>query len=165
MLLTPGNNIRELDMRKVLFGAALLLAATPAAALDCSDLRPTPPKDTDTTFLGKLDASITGFFARFASVGTAVDGTYKEVAKNVLPEFPNADKLYMWERVLFLQCQLMNDLKDLTTVQKFQSLGDIAAKTKTDPPSLDNSSSVITNTGNTNIFNQGTGNTGTINAK
>jgi hypothetical protein len=98
----------------------------------------------------------TDLFAKLASVGTKVEGTYAEVTKNVLKEFPNADKLYMWERVLFLQCQVINDAKDLTGKEKLQNVGDLYQKFNSPPPA---ESQTITNTGDNNTILQGSGNT------
>jgi hypothetical protein len=146
-------------MLKVLIAITLGLAATPALAVDCSPLKPIPPQNTDTTFTGKLDASVGGVFAKIAKIGANVEGTYKDVAKDVLPEFPSADKLYMWERVLFLQCQLIAESTTLTDREKIQLVGELYVKTGGTPPDTRANSNSITNTGNNNNILQGSGNT------
>jgi hypothetical protein len=123
-------------------------------AFDCSPLRPQPPKDSTQNFTGKLDASVDGLFAKLATVGTKVEGTYTEVANNVLMQFPNADKLYMWERVLFLQCGLLNEAKDMTSKDKLQQVGELYLKFDSPPPQ----GQTLTNTGNNNQINQGNDN-------
>jgi hypothetical protein len=55
-------------MQKLLMAALIGLSATPALAIDCSDLKPLPPKDSTTSFVGKMDASVDGFFAKLAAV-------------------------------------------------------------------------------------------------
>jgi hypothetical protein len=141
-------------MRILLFGAAAFLGISPAMAFDCSPLKPQPPKDTAQNFSGKLDASLDGLFARLASVGTKVEGTYSEVAKNILTQFPNADKLYMWERVLYLQCGLLNEAKDMTSKDKLQQVGELYQKFNSPPPGQP----TLTNTGNNNNIIQGNDN-------
>lgn len=128
-------------MLKSLRWLPLFMAITPAAAIECSDLKPLPPKNEDASFTGKLDASLDGFFAKLASVGTRVEGTYRQVATNVLAEIPNADKLYMWERVLYLNCQLLGEAKDVPSVKKLQMVEDLYAKFGSAPPPLAKSSS------------------------
>ncbi|SHH22942.1 hypothetical protein [Bradyrhizobium erythrophlei] len=141
-------------MRLLPFGAAALLAISPAMAFDCSPLKPQPAKDTAQTFTGKLDASVDGLFAKLASVGTKVEGTYSEIEKNVLMQFPGANKLYMWERVLFLQCGLLNEAKDMSSKEKLQQVGELYQKFDSPPPA----SQSLTNTGNNSQINQGIGN-------
>jgi hypothetical protein len=136
------------------------MAITPAAAIECTDLKPLPPKNENTSFTGKLDASVDGFFAKLASVGTKVEGTYHQVATNVLAEIPNADKLYMWERVLYLNCQLLSDARDVPSEKKLQMVGELYAKFGSPPPSLTPSSGNTTTTsGNNSPIIQGNGNT------
>lgn len=146
-------------MRLLPLGIAAVLSAPPALALDCTPLTPQPPKDTTQSFTGKLDASVDGFFAKLASVGTKVEGTYVDVAKNVLVEYPEANKLYMWERVLFLQCQLIGDANDLTSKEKLQMVDSLFPKLDSAPPVPGPS---ISNSGNGAVINQGTGNSMTV---
>jgi hypothetical protein len=150
-------------MRKLLMAALIGFSATPALALDCSDLKPLPPKDSTTSFVGKLDASVDGFFAKLAAVNSKVEGTYKEISKNVLAEFPSADKLYMWERVLFLECQLISEARDLSSAQKLDRIGDLYKLFDKPPPSVTNAATGNTATaiGNGNVINQGDNNTTT----
>jgi hypothetical protein len=145
---------------KSLLWLPLFMAITPAAAIDCADLKPLPPKNEDVSFKGKLDASVDGFFAKLASVGTKAEGTYRQVATNVLAEIPNADKLYMWERVLYLNCQLLSDAKDVSSEKKLQMVGDLYAKFGSPPPTLTPSSSNTASTsGNNSPIVQGNDNT------
>jgi hypothetical protein len=153
-------------MRRLVSGAIACIASTTANAVDCNDLKPIPPKDSTTSFTGKLDASVDGFFAKLASVGTKVEGTYTDVATNVLKDLPQADKLYMWERVLFLECQLIADAKDLPSAQKIQIVGELYSKFNQPPPAIaansspntNNSNNTATNTGSNSTIIQGSGN-------
>jgi hypothetical protein len=143
--------------------ATLIGLSTPALAVDCSDLKPLPPKDSTTSFVGKLDASVDGFFAKLAAVNSKVEGTYTDVSKNVLAEFPSADKLYMWERVLFLECQLISDAKDLSSAQKLEKVGALYQLFDRPPENVTDAArgNTATITGNGSIITQGSGNTTT----
>ncbi len=146
-------------MLRLFIAVTLGLTGTSASALDCAPLKPTPPQNTDTTFIGKLDASVGGVFAKIAKLGANVEGTYKDVVNNIMPEFPNADRLYMWERVLFLQCQLIAESTTLTDKEKIQFVGKLYLKTGSPPPDTSAArSNSITNSGNNNVILQGTGN-------
>jgi hypothetical protein len=147
-------------MLKSVFLLILAFAAAPAEAFDCSDLKPVPPKNESTSFTGKLDASVDSFFAKLASAGAKVDGTYSKVATNVLAEIPNADRIYMWERVLFLNCQLLAEANDISNEKKLQMVADLYAKFGSAPPPLtsEHSGSSITNSGNNSQIIQGDGN-------
>jgi hypothetical protein len=147
------------NMREIVFGAVAFLSVSPAAALDCSPLAPLPPKDTNVTFNGKIDAAVDGLFAKLASVGAKVEGRYEEVSKTVLKEFPNADKVYMWERVIFLQCQIISESNDISGQEKLKSVTELYQKFQSPPPE---NGSVINNSGDKVNIQQGAGNTMTI---
>ena len=142
-------------MWKLAIGFALFLYVSPAMAFDCSPLKP-QPKDTDITFTGKVDASVDGLFAKLASAGAKVEGAYHEIAKVVLTQLPNADRLYMWERVLYLQCGVLSEAKDMQSSEKLRQIGELYVKFGSPPPAATQS---ITNTGDNNIITQGNGNT------
>ena len=148
-------------MLKSVLYLPLLIGFTPAIAFDCSDLKPTPPRNENISFTGKVDASVDGLFAKLASVGTKVEGTYSQVATNVLLQIPNADKLYMWERVLFLNCQLLSEAKDMPSDKKLQMVGELYTKFGSQPPPLNssNTSNTTTTSGNNSPIIQGSGNT------
>jgi hypothetical protein len=154
-------------MLKSLYLPILFAAITPAAALDCSDLKPLPPKNEDTSFTGKVDASVDGIFAKLASVETKVEGTYRQVATDVLAQIPNADKLYMWARVLYLNCELLGESKDVPSEKKLQMVGELYSKFGSPPPPLASTSSgnTATTSGNNSPILQGNGNTVTNTVK
>ncbi|NEK17470.1 hypothetical protein [Rhizobium leguminosarum] len=139
-------------MKLILFICANLFVATPAFAIECADLKPAPPVNTNTSFVGKLDASLDGFFAKLAAVGTTAEGNYSTVSNNVLKEFPSADRLYMWERVLFLQCQMLSSAGDVDNRTKLQMIGDLYSKFGSPPPETGNAMSI---TGDHNIMQNG----------
>jgi hypothetical protein len=147
-------------MHKIIAALAFLVVASPALAVECVDLKPAPPKNETSTFTGKMDASVDGFFAKLASVGTQVEGTYSQVATHVLAELPSADKLYMWERVLFLECQLLRDAKDVSSKEKLQMVGELYQKFGSAPPDIvpPGSGPVMNNSGNNSQLIQGSGN-------
>jgi hypothetical protein len=143
--------------------ATLLLTAMlpfPAVALDCSNLTPTPPQNTDLSYTGKLDAAIEGAFAKLATAKGTAEGNYTKVATSVLQQFKTGDTTYMWERVLFLQCQLLGEAKDIPTSEKLNMLGQLYGKFGNPPPPIP-ASTVSTNSGNTPTYSGNT-NSGAI---
>jgi hypothetical protein len=133
--------------------------ATPAVAIDCTDLKPTPPQNQNTEFTGKVDGAVDGLFAKLVNAKADVAGTYKSVATSVLQTFPNASSVYMWERVLFLQCQLIANAPDISSREKLAIVGDLYVKFKAPPPDAAPSGNSITNTGNNNVNINGNDNT------
>jgi hypothetical protein len=123
-------------MHKSLLWLPLFIASTPVAAFDCSNLKPTPPANEDIAFTGIVDESVDGVFAKVASEGTDVEAAYKKVAARVLSELPNADKNYMWKRVLFLDCHVVSEAKDLPIEKKAMVVGELYSKSGSAPPTI-----------------------------
>jgi hypothetical protein len=123
-------------MLKPLLWLPLFIASTPAAALECSDLKPTPPANENIVFTGKVDASVDGLFAKVVPNGTDVEAAYKKVATKVLAEIPDADKRYMWERVLFLDCRALSEAKDVPVGKKVVVVGELYSKYRSPPPTI-----------------------------
>jgi hypothetical protein len=122
-----------------------------AASFDCTALRPEPPKNTDVTYTGKLNGKFDGLFKKLASIGADLEGTYRDISSNVLKDFPDASKLYMWERLLYLQCQLMAQSTSLSDGDKQRTLNALFQQLNAPPAS-------VTNTGDNNVIIQGSGN-------
>lgn len=137
----------------------LLFAASTANAIDCTALKPEPPKNTDQTITGGLNGKIDGAFAKLAGITATAEGNYRSVSTYVLKELPQADKVYMWERVLYLQCQLMAESRKLTDIQKQETLKVLFQQALSAPPNS------ITNNGDKAVIVQGNSNNTTVNAK
>ena len=153
-------------MLKSFLWLPLFMAITPAAAIECAEMKPSPAKNEDTSFTGKLDAAVDGLFAKLASVGTKVEGTYRQVATSVLVQMPHANELYMWERVLYLNCQLLSEAKDVPSEKKLQMVGELYARFGSPPPTLSpGSGDTVTTTGNNSPGIIGSGNSVSIQNK
>jgi hypothetical protein len=141
-------------MRGTAFALGLVVSgglqlAPTQAAVQCDKLQPLPPQNVDRSYTGKLTAAVDGWFAKLAKVDGGAEGTYRDVSSNVLAQFPNADRLYMWERVLYLKCQLVGDATDLSTDQKLRALDQLVNQFDKPPQGL------ITNNGSNVIIIQG----------
>jgi hypothetical protein len=106
----------------VLIGSTALLGPTPVSAADsCEPLKPNVPQDTSREIVGKIDAKVDGLAKRLFMVGGNIDGTVREASKDVLKDYPNADKLYVWERILYMFCMQVSTSK-LSDAEKFEEL-------------------------------------------
>ena len=147
-------------MRKTALPFALLLIVrmTPAGAADlCGRLQPLPPQNTDRSYTGKLTAAVDGWFAKLARVNGGAEGTYHDISQNVLPQFPDADRLYVWDRVIFLKCQLIMGAPDLSTRDKLLAVDQLASQFDQRPPPAP-SYGPVSNSGNGAAIIQGNGN-------
>ena len=88
--------------------------------------------------------------------GTA-EGNYTKVATSVLQNFATGDTTYMWERVLFLQCQLLGEAKDISNTDKLNALGQLYGKFGNPPPPIP-ASTMNANSGNTSTYSGNTNN-------
>jgi len=139
--------------------AALTMFAGTAYAVDCNDLKPIPPTDQDKALTVKIDGEINGLLSKIAGGKINSEGSYRNIASNVLPKFPDANKLYMWERVLYIQCQLVADSTDISNKDKIKIVGALYNKFGSQPPPLNkNGGSEQTISGSCNTGTQGSGN-------
>ncbi|HEX3348052.1 MAG TPA: hypothetical protein VHS58_08135 [Acetobacteraceae bacterium] len=152
-------------MRIVALAVASILGvaaqfAPAGAALQCDKLQPLPAQNTDRSFTGKLNAAVDGWFAKLAKIDGGAEGTYRDVSQNVLKEFPQADRLYVWDRVIYLKCQLIADSNDLSTKDKLQAVDQLMNQYNSPPPPVAAAPSYgsINNTGNNATIIQGNGN-------
>jgi len=135
-------------------GAGAVAIAPVHAAVQCDALQLLPPRNTDRTFTGKLDAAVDGWFSKLAKVDGGAEGTYRDVSTYVLEQFPQADKLYVWERVIYLKCQLIAGSADLSTKDKLEAVDQLLTQFNSPPPA-----NSISNSGNNATIIQGDHNT------
>jgi hypothetical protein len=94
-----------MNFRIGLLLGSLILGSTPGLAADkCDPLKPNPPRNTSQEIVGKVDAKLDGLFKRLFVAGASIDGTVREASNDVLKDYPNADRLYVWDRVLYMYC-------------------------------------------------------------
>lgn len=88
---------------------AIIIASSPAHALDCRLLRPKGGGNVSEELKGEIDGRIQGMVGRILGVQAEFQGTYLRIEEDVLNKYPNADKLYIWERVIFGFCQSLSE--------------------------------------------------------
>jgi hypothetical protein len=94
-----------MNFRIGLFLGSLILGSSPGLAADmCDPLKPNSPRDTSQEIVGKIDAKVEGLAKRLFAGGASIDGTVRDASNDVLKDYPNADKLYVWDRVLYMFC-------------------------------------------------------------
>ena len=138
----------------------ITMMAGSALAADCSDVRPTPPQNSDSTGVGGLDVTLDGFFKKLLNVRGDIEGNYRNVITDIQPQFPNADRIYVWERILFMQCQLINEDNKMTSSEKRQALMKVFEAYNQPPPPLNSGSqsNTLNNSGSGVNAIQGNGN-------
>lgn len=102
-------------------------------ALDCKPLEPRGGEQSDTRFEGRVEGAVDGLFAKIAGVNLDIEGAYRDIQQDVLKEYPDADRLYIWERLIYLQCQLLNE-SGLTNQAKIEQFNTLMDKLVTGPP-------------------------------
>ncbi|ACB95210.1 hypothetical protein Bind_1578 [Beijerinckia indica subsp. indica ATCC 9039] len=149
-----------------LLSLTMMLPASSVSALDCRELSPTPPQNTDISSTRKLNAAVDGLFKKLAGVGGSAEHTYRTVATSVIQQFPNASSVYMWERILYLQCQTLADDKSISKANQLKMISELYGKFAQPPEPIDRestSNSIINNGNNVNII-RGVGNSISINS-
>ncbi|MBS0249375.1 MAG: hypothetical protein JSR61_22415 [Proteobacteria bacterium] len=106
--------------------ATLLVAQCFEAALSeqCDPLRPNPPRNVSEEMIGKIDAKVDVLARRFVNVGGALDGTYKQISVDVLKDYPGADKLYLWDKTIYMFCIaiIQSKLSDREKADRIENL-------------------------------------------
>lgn len=99
------------------------------AQIDCTPLKPTPPQDITVDATGKIDASL----RKFIKLEGSIEGSYREAAKDVLKDYPKAERLFLWSRMLYLYCETIKTSK-MTDAEKINKLDDILKRVDAPPP-------------------------------
>lgn len=125
-------------LNNLILTVILLFISNTVLAIDCSVLKPAPPTDIDETFSGSISGEVDGLFAKIAGVKADVNGTYRKVVKVVIDKFPESDRLkqYMWERVLYLQCEVLDTADDISTKEKLNLVSSLYSKFGSPAPAL-----------------------------
>jgi hypothetical protein len=110
-----------------------LLSFTNGFGLNCAPLEPKGGANTDQSFQGKLNGKIDGLFAKFAGVQANTEGTYRAIQTDVLKEYPEASKNFIWERLIYLQCELLNSSR-ADDAQKDSQFKGLIEKINNGPP-------------------------------
>jgi plasmid stability protein len=149
-----------LRLLSILLVSVIMMMAGSALAVDCSVVQPTPPQNSDSTSSGGLDVTVDGFVKKLLTVRGNIEGTYRNVITNIQPQFPNADRIYVWERILFLECQLINEDHNMNPSEKQKALIKVLEGYNQPPPSINSGSqnNTLTNSGSGVNAIQGNGN-------
>ena len=92
--------------------AILIFLPASLFALDCSPLNPVANKTINKNTQGKIEGAATGLLSKLGGASAEIDGVYKEIVQGgTLSGYPEGAKLYLWEKLIYLKCELLNDSK------------------------------------------------------
>lgn len=74
---------------------------------------------------GGLDEAVERLFKRHATAGGDVGSTYRAVLQQALQEFPGADRGYVWQRVVMLECDLVTGSGQIGVDQKMHEVDNL----------------------------------------
>jgi hypothetical protein len=111
----------------------LISRSGPAEALNCKPLEPRGGENVDQTLQGKVDGTVDGLFKKLIGVQASLDGLYRDVRTDVLRAYPDASELYIWERLIFLKCELLSASK-LDDKAKDDQFNELAKSLTKGPP-------------------------------
>lgn len=97
-----------------------VLLPTLSIADPCDGLLPTKPATSTTTFEGEIDGNLSALF-KTGSLDVDLSGTYKQLEESILQRYPNADKLYIYDRMIYFLCILIRDNNEMNADQKTKS--------------------------------------------
>jgi hypothetical protein len=83
----------------------IILAVTVSAKADnCDPLKPTDAQNINEEFKGRIDGEITGIVRNLAGGKAYLEGEYRKDVADELQHYPDSNKLYVWQRIVYLAC-------------------------------------------------------------
>jgi hypothetical protein len=76
----------------------------PARPDDKCRLAPTNAQSVTEDFKGRAEGKIQGILSRLAGANASIDGEYRKLITDELKNYPEAEKLYVWQRIIYLAC-------------------------------------------------------------
>jgi hypothetical protein len=90
---------------KLLMAALLLCLTTlPAHANKCAALAPTNTQNIDDGFKEEIDGELKGILGKLTGGTLNIDGEYRKIETDELRGYPDANKLYVWQSIIYLAC-------------------------------------------------------------
>lgn len=98
--------IRLLAVALSILIVSLVFFRTSIAVADnhCEPLKPTEEGIVSEEFKGKIEGELKGLASRIAGAGASISGEYKRFEESRLQELPDSQRLYVWQRTLYLAC-------------------------------------------------------------
>jgi hypothetical protein len=104
-------------MKGLIAGLLFSLSIFPANAADkCDALAPTNAQNVDEKFKGKIEGQIQGIVAKLAGGAASIEGDFEKIETDQLNGYPDSDKLYVWQRIIYLACVSPDQKIDLNNL-------------------------------------------------
>ena len=87
-----------------LFILSISLATAARAQDECAALAPKGGEDLSEEFKGKILGEVEGVVAKLAGGRATIVGEYKRLQKDTLKDYPEPNKLFAWQTIIFLAC-------------------------------------------------------------
>jgi hypothetical protein len=113
-----ANAFAECGMKFLLVAALFILSALPANADKCDALAPTNAQVIDEEFKGKVEGEIKGLASRLVGGAASIDGLYRKIETDDLKNYPESNKLYVWQRIIYLACLDPDQKIDINELSK-----------------------------------------------
>jgi hypothetical protein len=121
-------------MTKSLIGTVLILTLlgkfSLSMAMDCSPLEPNMGVDKEVK--NHLEGNINVLFKKLGSA--EFKNEYQKIEKNVLTQFPNSDRLLMWNTQIYLLCTQLDSSTELSDNEKLKAFQWLVTTWQNGPP-------------------------------
>lgn len=122
-------------MLKHVFILIMLTFSMNLYAIDCVPLEPKGGQNIDLDTKGSIDGKIKGAMSRVVGFEVDIDGAYSVARRETLKDYPDASQLYIWERLLFLNCEVIKE-SEMTDSQKLLRFDALLEKMSFGMPNL-----------------------------
>jgi len=86
-------------------------------ALDeCTGLTPKGGEDLTESFKGSIAGEIDGIVAKLAGGSANINGEYTRLENDTLKDYPEANKIFVWQSIIYLACVRPESGLDLTSL-------------------------------------------------
>jgi len=136
-----GVKVHIQHMSSIVLICLFLMSFDSIGEINCQPLEPKGGANIDSEIKGKLNGEIDGIFKKLVGVGVDLDGSYKIVQEDVLKQYEQASSLYIWERMIYLRCELLRE-SNLNDTNKSKEFDKLIEKAIAGPP---NKQSILRN--------------------
>ena len=96
--------VGDSGMRLILAAAIAALASGALADDRCDPLKPDSAANVTDSFKGKVEGDIKGVVSKFVGASADIAGEFEHLQEDTLKDYPDANKLYVWQRIIYLAC-------------------------------------------------------------
>ena len=132
-----------------LTSVALLWTVPGLAQDECAGLTPKGGAEVTETFKGSIEGEVKGIVSKLAGGSASIEGEYLRLESDTLKDYPEANKVFVWQSIIYLACIRPDSGLDLTKLFELYLVG--PPERQLPPGSIENSGDGAINVTGSNV--------------